>query len=341
LVETTFLYLFYCLVRFNLRRNWQRQAIFIYLSVLALLLSVGALCSFYIHYEQLLSNGFTELSSLKQYFQFLNPPLVAVNEWFTLYLILLPFPFAVFLFWRARTGSWWALVPALATLAVVVATLSRGVYLGLIVFAVVGAGLLIYGRAASLRQALALQAVIGLLLLVVSAPLLRQATVTLSVFGTTSQVRSYEGRKIIWRGALNMAKEHPLLGVGSNNFMMQFSSYQRPEEPRAMAQRAFNYFLQILTEKGALGLLAYGALLIAFAWVTCSPALRRGRPRRLDSAALLFLAAYLAVIARDLSYSSILSSKGVGVILYLMFAHNARVTEEGEEIWVSSEATGQ
>lgn len=60
-----------------------------------------------------------------------------------------------------------------------------------------------------------------------------------------------------WQAALNMAREHPWLGVGMGNYEVVYAQYRliNWEEPLG---HAHNYFLNILAETGLLGLLVYG-----------------------------------------------------------------------------------
>jgi hypothetical protein len=91
--------------------------------------------------------------------------------------------------------------------------------------------------------------------------------------------------------------------------------------------RPFNYFLHLLIEKGVLGLLVYLLLLFSFFIVSHRKVrLLQGDVYR-ASVVVCFMIAYAAVMVRDLSESSILANRGASVILWFMFANNARLKE--------------
>ena len=75
----------------------------------------------------------------------------------------------------------------------------------------------------------------------------------------------------LWDGAIQMAKDHPLTGVGHNNFREEFPKYVDTvfDDGRKSFGTAHNLFFQHLAERGILGLAAsfwlFGALLLE-AW---------------------------------------------------------------------------
>jgi len=76
-------------------------------------------------------------------------------------------------------------------------------------------------------------------------------------------------RAIMWKGAFNIFKSHPILGTGPGTFPIYVPAYQSPELFRTgtlMLYQAHNEFLQVAAETGALGLLAFLWLLVAYYW---------------------------------------------------------------------------
>lgn len=75
-------------------------------------------------------------------------------------------------------------------------------------------------------------------------------------------------RLYIWRSALQMVRDHPLLGVGLDTFQITFPKYRLPEywqlEWNGTPEKAHNFFLQIASTTGLLGLGAWLWLLAAF-----------------------------------------------------------------------------
>lgn len=74
-----------------------------------------------------------------------------------------------------------------------------------------------------------------------------------------------DSRMAIWRTALNMAKDNPLLGVGAGMFAYRFD-YYRPANYPASKSLAHNLELQVLAEFGAPALLVFLALLGLVLW---------------------------------------------------------------------------
>lgn len=73
--------------------------------------------------------------------------------------------------------------------------------------------------------------------------------------------RSILFRHMYWRGAVAMVKDHPLSGVGPNNFGRHFTRYKSVECPEEV-DSPHSWQMQLLTEWGPLGLI--GFLTLAF-----------------------------------------------------------------------------
>ena len=84
--------------------------------------------------------------------------------------------------------------------------------------------------------------------------------------GLLPPLRDYVGssgaRVGYWRGAVLIFEKHPYVGVGLDNFGEYYSACKRPEDEEA--RRVHNDYLQLACETGLLGLLAYGAFLLAY-----------------------------------------------------------------------------
>jgi len=59
-----------------------------------------------------------------------------------------------------------------------------------------------------------------------------------------------------WQAALNMASEHPWIGVGLGNYEAVYETYRIPSWPRALGH-AHNDYLNLLAETGLVGLTGY------------------------------------------------------------------------------------
>src|SRR5262249_37522154 len=83
--ESVLLFLFYCIVRFSVRREQQWVALFSLISILGLILSGEAITRFYISSAELKSFGFTDIVSVKGLMS-LSSIEAVTNKWVTIFL---------------------------------------------------------------------------------------------------------------------------------------------------------------------------------------------------------------------------------------------------------------
>lgn len=70
-----------------------------------------------------------------------------------------------------------------------------------------------------------------------------------------------------WQAALNMAREHPWLGVGLGNYEIAYPQY-RLSNWKFPLGHAHNYYLNVLAEAGIIGLGSYIVLWVSVIWLT-------------------------------------------------------------------------
>jgi O-antigen ligase len=138
------------------------------------------------------------------------------------------------------------------------------------------------------------------LMVILSAPgLVKERFATL-----TSSGGEVATRVDIWRTAINIWENHPIIGVGLGGFPAAYSAARVPGKaylPSTVFQpppHAHNVFLQLLAEQGILGFLAFVALLAVSARTTLR---LRGSPDRWER--ILgsgLLAALVAFVAHDM-----------------------------------------
>jgi len=322
LVEALFLFLFYCLIRFNLRHDYQRVAIYLAIAATGFWISSRALYSFWRHYGRLNALGFGDASEFKHLFGLVGSDGYATAERITMLLAFLPFPLILFFkLKRLRRVRWLMLAPVATILLALSVTFSRAVYVAVFAFLLV-ASLLVYRyKLFSARRIILFNLLVGIVALVCLAPVAKPVLTTLEMFKSKSQVRSLEGRIHLWRASIDIVEQHPWTGAGACNFPMRYGGYT--EEHTAFVVSTFNYFLQILAERGALGLLAYSLLLFAF-FKTSADHIKLCKSELYRLTAILCVASFGVVIVRDLTYSSILINKAANAVLWLMFAAIAR-----------------
>jgi O-antigen ligase len=320
LEDVLFLFLFYCLVRSGLRRDFQRTAIFVFLSLLGLWISSRALYSFWLHYRRLQALGFTEFTDFKHLFGIVGSDGYSTGERITTLLLFLPFPLVLLVRFRRHPAAKWALLcPVITIIAALSVTFSRAVYASIGAFCLVADLTFWRCRVFPMKTILRFNAVVLLVLVVVLAPVWKSVLTTAAIVGTSSQVRSIEGRGETWRNSMEMAGRHPLYGIGANNFPMQYDFYS--ESRTTLVLSSYNFFLQLLLERGAVGLTAHVLMLAAFFGI-CYKRLKRANLSEFHTAIIaMSMAGCLAVLVRDLTFSSLLINKGASVLLWFGFAN--------------------
>jgi putative inorganic carbon (HCO3(-)) transporter len=168
---------------------------------------------------------------------------------------LLPLMLAVALYPKAGRRRWLYAAAAPITIICLFLTFSRGAWVFGLPAGLVTLALLAGRRARLLAAGLA---VLGLLALV---PMLGTARVhTLFSLQGTSLFRLR-----LWEAAWEMARDHPLLGVGLDNFLYQYPRYMRPDaasEPNL--SHPHNLLLDFWLRLGVPGLLAFVWVQVAF-----------------------------------------------------------------------------
>ncbi|QQG42923.1 MAG: O-antigen ligase family protein [Candidatus Giovannonibacteria bacterium] len=157
---------------------------------------------------------------------------------------------------------------------IVFLTATRGAILGLMGGAVLFAlllALLDWGAKSRLYKLVAAGLVAAVFLMVGAFFALKntnfvQKNYVLSRFAQLSpQEQTTKSRFTIWSMALEGFQEHPVLGVGLENFNLVFNKHYKamlwPQEP--WFDRAHNVFFDWLAQGGALGLIAYLGIFIA------------------------------------------------------------------------------
>lgn len=199
--------------------------------------------------------------------------------------LLLPLPFVVAGALMSRRRLPWLIVLAVASFGIYV-SFSRGALVALAVVPLVFLG----GR-----RALLATPVLALLVVVATPSLVRERFATLTESGS-----EIARRTDFYATALEIWQQSPFLGIGPGGFPTAYAEARVPGKgfvPATLFQpppHAHNLALQLLSEQGLLGLLAF-ALVVVLA-VRTAVALRRSRERVLGlvgTAALASLAAFL------------------------------------------------
>ena len=197
------------------------------------------------------------------------------GECFTVFLLALPFACAAAAYlWRidvrrGRPGkAALALLPAAPIVASLFLSLSRAVFWSTILFFFIVCALMAAYKVVTLRAAwLLLAGVLGAMLLILVCETALYPGIFRTYAGShTSQVRSTQGRIDIWSRSLELVRGHPWLGVGSSNAALSLLSSAEQDETTGFASRAFSLPIQVLAEKGLVGFALYSAFLLLAGW---------------------------------------------------------------------------
>ena len=197
---------------------------------------------------------------------------------------------------------------ALLLLLAIGETLSRGPWVGVAAGFAVMLGLAWWGGVAGLpsfrRYALPVAATAAAAALVAFRALpLDRVVQRASMFRNLAVDPSFADRFVMYRAAVGMLRDHPIVGVGLENFWLLYPRY-RPIEPEVLPvdtipTMVHNGYLQTATTSGLPGLFVYLVLIAAVVWVVW-----RNRPSADASDAIMpmaFLAAIASYLVQDLS----------------------------------------
>ncbi len=158
-------------------------------------------------------------------------------------------------------------VGAIAGLIGLIATQSRGGFIGLIVVLTFASITKVQGF--SKKRLLLLAVIMGVIFSMQSGTLYKERINT--IFENISGLKAGSGRMMVWKRGMVIAVDHPLLGVGPYCFSSAYGLYLEQGKFRGDIGRqessgkwsvAHNSLLQVLVELGIFGLLVFVAMII-------------------------------------------------------------------------------
>jgi O-antigen ligase len=170
-----------------------------------------------------------------------------------------------------RARARWGFLGWLACGAGLIATYVRGAWVGFL------AGIAVLLGLTPRRRWIVVAGAGAVMMLLLLTPGLRQRALSI-VDPSDPTVRE---RWAMWTSALQMARDHPLTGVGPGEVKREYPRYAAPEYRQRPRGHFHNTPLQMLVERGVLGLAAWLAIFITFFWRARGVlrALEAGAPR--------------------------------------------------------------
>jgi putative inorganic carbon (HCO3(-)) transporter len=211
------------------------------------------------------------------------------------YMLATATPLALYLAWRQRERRALWLLASGVLLITIALTLSRGAIVGLGLAALWAA---LHSRtiAKGLVAAIAGVVLLGGVVLAVDSKWVDDR-----LNAKTAVVdENWASRKALWRGAIDMFQEEPLLGVGTGLYPHRAAEFVYDEPWRIVEPVAHNAYLEVLAEDGVIGLTLFVAF-IGGSWVILARARRAARRADDADGAWLALAVQASAIVAVVS----------------------------------------
>jgi O-antigen ligase len=292
--------LMYLVVRLAIAADWQALIVAGLIGAGGAYLAWTALIDFHSHLSALRDVGLTGIVAFRS--RLIAPESYVLGEWLTILLLTLPFACVLALWLWSKGKTRWAAAAGVLAASIVAAlclSCSRAVFWSVMLLCVLAPGLAALCRLLPIWIACVALGAVGLVLAVETT--VYPGIVEAYMGGHSSQVRSTEGRIAIWKRSVDLWREHPVWGVGAGNSPLYLNAPLinggDQDETVGFASRTFSLPFQLLTEKGIIGLLLYGAVFSLATWEM---------HRRRDLVACCLFAGMVAVLARELTYSSLL-----------------------------------
>ena len=211
------------------------------------------------------------------------------------YLLASSLPLAVYLIAEDRRYRWLWVAATLPIAGALLATLSRGALVGilaLVVWAVLTRRFPIGGLLAAGAAAVA----IVMLALFFWGPLIGERVQAKGKVASAN----VQSREALWRGAIRMAGDRPLTGVGPGRFGIASPAYVTDEVIELKQPVVHNSYLEVLAELGVPALIAFIGFLVA-AWRCTRAAIARGKrehdPARVHLATAVQASLVVAIVS--------------------------------------------
>ena len=216
-----------------------------------------------LHRDRFYSVGFENLTDFRSHYR---PFGQLSNNWATMLLCLVPFPIISILELGYRKEQICYICMEILMLVAILVSFSRGAYIALFVFfAMLITFFCIYKRD-MLKKALAICLCVWLPTLLCMLPERKSVLITCFMNHTVSQQRSTAGRFVKWKEAINIFGLFPATGVGGGNYALASDTY-RQERQGLFTSYATNTYLQVAAEKGIVGVIVYGALVLSLIYI--------------------------------------------------------------------------
>ena len=259
--------------------------------------------------------------NLLEFKQSFSPLGIPVNDWVAFLLCVFPFPFISALDISSRRVLVLFMAVSAFSFAAIALCLSRGAFVALAVFYLLFIAFSLLSSTKSFRMVMIVTLTSVIAGFGMCIPALDEIGTTLAMTKTSTQNRSTEGRVKQLEDGCALWKDRPLTGVGGGNFNIVYDS--RIQDKKGSSVRAASTYLLMLVEKGALGVVAYGGLILSIMVI----GIMNLRRRQTDP---VYLSGFAMMCVRGLFFSSFFFSRFVLalVMLLALFTINENGTDK-------------
>ena len=177
-----------------------------------------------------------------------------------------------------------------------------------------------------LKKALAICLCVWLPTLLCMLPERKSVLITCFMNHTVSQQRSTAGRFVKWKEAINIFGLFPATGVGGGNYALASDTY-RQERQGLFTSYATNTYLQVAAEKGIVGVIVYGALVLSLIYIGIHQ-MKKGELR-----SIVFFSILLALGVREVTFSSFFQKENMMILCFLIMVSLVQPLEDNYELF--------
>lgn len=308
-IEKVMFFIFiYYLSRIFLQKIKYAKVFFIGMGIYAFLLSLGAFFIFLFLQTALKIEGWNDASQFKRLF---SPYGLLNNEWATIAIGLLPFPLLGAIYFKSSKTI--LTISALAFACVnasVLVTSSRGAYLSLVLFWIISISAILFLKLFPFKLLLKYIIIPFLLTTLFILPIRTPFFTTSAMNRTVSQQRSTQGRMDIMKNSFCQAQGHLILGVGSNNYPIINHLCKTNREDQGYSGFTNNTYLQILLEKGIIGVIGYTFLFFSLL-ISIKNMISRSNNSQERLLLVIICSGLCSLAFRELFFSTLFYSQGV------------------------------
>lgn len=288
------------------------------LFVASFILMIVSVLSFLSFKNELATNGFTDLTQFKYLYHPLNK--IKINTFTNLWAsVLIVFLASNTIFFYKLKNKFLKIIVGsgiFLNLFCMLATLSRGTYLALIVFWLFANAFLI--KRLRLKRALIANMAV-LTMVIFSAVIIGNSVQTTLAFSkTTSQQRSTSGRIFVWKKGFQMISEKPVFGRGQKNYKLAFEKNPIVAEDIVYSLRTNNSYLQLIIEKGIFGLVTYAIFTFLILFIVIKNMQRKNQTKENKIIISLLLSGIIALLVRDFTFSTFFDNDMVYFLAFFL-----------------------